>query len=167
MNARRHPIALAATLLMAAPPHLQAQSDAARTLSPTRVAAQVATGTIGAPVGFLVAGVVTDLLFERAGLDNPTTSRISLAAGWTGAAMATAAGPALIGARGPGSGHYPAAVGGAVAGGLLSWGIVHIIDTDGDRKPRGGRLVAAIAGAAVFLLPSAGATTAYNLSRRR
>jgi hypothetical protein len=149
------------------PALLAAQAGDPPALSPGRVAAQVATGAVGTPVGFFAAGILTDWAFERLGRDDRTTSRLALAAGWTGAAFATAAGPALVGARGPGSGRYPAAVAGAVAGGLASWAVVRLVDRDGGAPPRGGRVGATVAGIATFLLPSVGATLGYDLSRRR
>ena len=145
---------------------LAAQSADARPLSPVRVAAQVGSGALLTPVGFVTLGVLTDTFFERLGRDDPTTSAVSLGAAYAGGALGAAAGPALVGARGPGRGSYAAALGGAAAGGLASWGLVRLVDRDGERPPRGGRVAAAIAGAAVFVLPSVGATVAYNLSRR-
>jgi hypothetical protein len=165
-TARRLPTAaLGALLLGVWPPTSGAAQAPDRSLSRERVAAQVAAGALGPPVGFLTAGILTDRVFERLGRDDPTTSRIALAAAWTGAALATGAGPALVGARGPGRGSYPAAVGGAALGGLASWAIVRLVDRDGEHPPRGGRLGAAAAAIAVFLLPGAGATAAYNASR--
>jgi hypothetical protein len=144
---------------------LAAQGDV-RSLSVPRVAAQVGAGAIATPIGFFAVGVLTDRVFEQFGRDDETTSRISMAAAWAGATLATGAGPALVGARGPGSGRYLAAVGGAAVGGLASWAIVRLVDRDGDQPPRGGRIGATLAGAAIFLLPSTGATIGYNMSRR-
>ncbi|MDF1505323.1 hypothetical protein [Roseisolibacter sp. H3M3-2] len=176
MPPRRPPAAaLAAGLLLAAPvgaTPLGAQDAAprdVRSLAPTRVAAQVGAGALLTPVGFVTLGVLTDTFFERLGRDDATTSAISLGAAYAGGARGAAAGPALIGARGPGRGRFVAAVVGAAAGGLASWALVRLVDRDDDdddRPPRGGRVVAAVAGAAVFLLPSVGATVGYNLSRR-
>ena len=149
--------------LPAAP--LAAQADV-RSLSVPRMAAQVGAGAIATPVGFFAVGVLTDRIFEQLGRDDETTSRISMVAAWTGATLATGAGPALVGARGPGSGRFLAAVGGAAVGGLASWAIVRLVDRDGDQPPRGGRIGATLAGAAIFLLPSTGATVGYNVSRR-
>jgi MFS family permease len=137
-----------------------------RALSPARTAAQVGAGTLGAPIGFIAVGVVTDRIFESLGRDDDFTSRISLGAAYAGGALGAAAGPALIGARGPGSGRFVAAVGGAAAGGLASWAVVRLVDRDGDEAPRGGRIVSTLAGIAVAVLPSVGATIGYNLSRR-
>jgi hypothetical protein len=160
-------LAGACAALIAAVPAtpLAAQGDV-RSLSVPRVAAQVGAGTIATPIGFFAVGVITDRIFEQFGRDDETTSRISMAAAWTGATLATGAGPALVGARGPGSGKYLAAVGGAAVGGLASWAIVRLVDRDGDQPPRGGRIGATLAGAAIFLLPSTGATVGYNISRR-
>jgi hypothetical protein len=138
----------------------------ARALSPARVAAQVGAGTLGTPIGFIAVGVLTDRVFEALGRDDPTTSRLSLAAAYAGGGLGAAAGPALIGARGPGSGRYVAAVGGAAVGGLASWAVVRLVDRDGEQPPRGGRIVSTLAGIAVAVLPSVGATIGYNMSRR-
>ncbi len=165
------PLLLAAALVVALPARLAAQGaggePALPGLSAARVTAQVATGVVGTPVGFLAAGVLTDWMFERAGRDDRTTSQIALAAAYTGSALVTAAGPALVGARGPGSGRYAAAVGGAVVGGLGSWAVVRLVDRDGGEPSRGGRVGAAVAAVATFVLPSVGATVGYDLSRRR
>lgn len=165
----RHRAPVVSLALAVALASLPAALPAQPSLSTGRIAAQVATGAIGTPVGFFATGALVDWLFERTGRDDATTSRLAHAAGWTGAALATAAGPALVGARGPGSGRYPAAVAGAVVGGLASWGLVRLVDRDGpddERPPRGGRVGAAVAGVATFLLPSIGATLGYDLSRR-
>jgi hypothetical protein len=163
--------ALTAAALLAAPPAALAAQQAvaggdARPLSPARVAAQVTAGTLATPIGFVAVGVLTDTFLERTGNDGDLGSQIALGAAYAGGALGAAAGPALVGARGPGRGSYWAAVGGAAAGGLASWGLVRLVDRDGGEPSRGGRIVAAVAGAAVFMLPSVGATVAYNLSRR-
>lgn len=137
-----------------------------RSLSPVRVAAQVTTGTLATPLGFIAVGVLTDTFLERMGRDDDLGSRIAMGAAYVGGALGAASGPALVGARGPGSGRFLAAFGGAAAGGLASWALVRLVDRDGGEPPRGGRIVSAIAGAAVFVLPSLGATVGYNLSRR-
>lgn len=149
---------------------LAAQGDVAqrdvRSLGPARVALQVGAGTLGTPIGFIAVGVLTDQLFESLGRDDPTTSKLSLGAAYLGGALGAAAGPALVGARGPGSGKYLAGVGGAAVGGLASWAIVRLVDRDGEEPPRGGRITSTLAGIAVTVLPSVGATIGYNLSRR-
>jgi MFS family permease len=137
-----------------------------RALSPARTAAQVGAGTLGTPIGFIAVGVLTDKIFESMGRDDDVTSRISLGAAYAGGALGAAAGPSLIGARGPGSGRFVAAVGGAAVGGLASWAIVRLVDRDGDEPPRGGRVGSTLAGIAVAMLPSVGATIGYNMSRR-
>ncbi|MGZ8492097.1 MAG: hypothetical protein ACXWZS_07835 [Gemmatirosa sp.] len=137
-----------------------------RALSPARTAAQVGAGTLGTPIGFIAVGVLTDKIFESVGRDDDLTSRLSLGAAYAGGALGAAAGPALIGARGPGSGRFVAAVGGAAVGGLASWAIVRLVDRDGDAPPRGGRIASTLAGIAVAVLPSVGATIGYNMSRR-
>ena len=129
-----------------------------RALSPARVAAQVSAGALATPIGFIAVGVLTDTFLERIGRDDDLGSRIALGAAYVGGALGAASGPAR--------GRFVAAFGGAAAGGLASWGLVRLVDRDDGSPPRGGRIVSAIAGAAVFVLPSVGATVGYNLSRR-
>ena len=142
------------------------QSDLAR-LGPGRVAGQVALGVLATPVGFVLGGMLTEGVAEAFGADDPKASRIALVGGWTGAALATGGASALIGARGPGRGSYPAAVGGAVAGGLVSLLLVRIFDRDAEERKPPCRLVCSLAAGAVFVLPSAGAAVGYGASRRR
>lgn len=156
-----------ATLLLAALsfPDAAAAQDGVRPLAAPRVAAQLGTGLLAMPVGFVLGGKATERAAERLGVDDPRASRVALVGGWLGAGFATAAGPALVGARGPGAGSYLAALGGAAAGGAGSLLLVRLNDRTGDGPRPPCRLVCALAAAAVFTLPSIGATVAYNASR--
>lgn len=165
------PVRLLAALslpLLAAPVRAQAGAadDPSRSLAPTRVAAQVGLGAVATPIGFVAGGKLTELVAERMfGVEEPRSSNVALVGGWTGAAVATAGAVSLVGARGPGSGSFPAALGGSVAGGLASLAIVKLLDRDDD-EPRGPcRIGCAIAAIATFTLPSIGATWAYDASR--
>lgn len=160
----RRPFA-AALLVLFAPVAAAAQGDA-RALAATRVAAQLGAGMLAMPVGFVLGGKGTERVAERLGVDDPRASRVALVGGWVGAGLATAAGPALVGARGPGAGRYVAAVGGAAAGGAASALLVRLNDRTGDGPRAACRLRCVIAAAAVFTLPTIGATAAYNASRR-
>ena len=142
-----------------------AAQDDPRPLAGTRVAAQVSAGVLATPLGFVAGGVLTEWAAERLGVEDPRASSMALVGAWTGAALATAAAPAAIGARGPGTGSYAAALGGALVGGAGSLLLVRIFDR-GDEVPRPPcRLACTLAAVAVFTLPSIGATVGFNLSR--
>ena len=135
-------------------------------LSGGRVAAQVVVGALGTPIGFVAGGLLTKRVARAAGAGDDAASRAGDLGGWTGAALATAAGPRIIGARGPVTGSYWAAVGGAVAGGVGSYLVVRLNERAEDDEPRPCRVRCVASSAAVFLLPSIGATVGFNLSRR-
>jgi hypothetical protein len=164
---RRVPLACALVALGVSLPCAQAAAQGGPpSLSTPRVAAQLGAGVALMPIGFVLGGKLTERAAERLGVDDPRASRLALPGAWAGAALATAAGPALVGARGPGGGRYLAAVGGAVAGGLGSALLVRLNDRTGDEARPPCRLRCTIAAVAVFTLPSIGATVAYDLSRR-
>jgi len=135
-------------------------------LSGARVAAEFGAGLLGTPLGFLAGGLATGWAAEHLGVDDPRASRVALTGAWVGAALATAAGPWAVGVPGRTTGSYPAALGGAVAGGAASYALVRLNDRTGDdpRPPCHVRCV--LAAVAVFALPSIGATVGFNLSRR-
>ena len=147
------------------PAHADAQSDP-RPLAATRVAGQLGAGILAMPVGFVLVGKVTERVAERLGVDDPAASRVALAGGYAGAALAASAAPALVGARGPGTGSYPAALGGALIGGAGSYLLVRLNDRRGDGPRPPCRIVCALSAVAVLTLPSVGAAVAYNASRR-
>ena len=157
---------LSAVALGALVPATAAAQEDVRALAPPRVAAQFGAGVLAMPVGFVAGGKATEWVAERAGVNDPRASRVALVGGWAGAALATAAGPSLVGARGPGAGRYLAAVGGALAGGAGSALLVRLNDRTGDGPRPPCRVVCSLAAAAVFALPSVGATIAYNAGRR-
>jgi hypothetical protein len=154
--------ALLAALGAASPARAQSGTPP---LNGGRVAAQVALGALGTPVGFLGGGVLTKWLVRHLGARDETASSAAYVGAWTGAALATAAGPTLIGSHGRVTGSYLAALGGAVAGGAGSYLLVRVNDRGPD-DDRPCRLRCAAAAAGVFLLPSIGATVGFNLSRR-
>jgi hypothetical protein len=135
-----------------------------------RVGAQVALGVPAGAVGYVAGGLATRWVARRFGATDGEASRLAHGGTYVGIAFFTAAPPALVGARGPGSGRYLAAVGGAGAGELASAlvaraGRARYGDRGGRERPctAGCKLL----GAAAFVLPSVGATVGYNLSRRR
>ena len=164
---RRFPHTLLHTLLIlaAVARPAAAQSDP-RSLAGTRVAAQVGAGVLATPIAFVAGGKATEWIVERMGVDDPRASRVALVGGWTGAALGAAAGPAAVGARGPGTGSFAAALGGALAGGAGSWVVVRLMDRTGDEPRPPCSVRCALAAVAVFTLPSVGATLGYNASRR-
>lgn len=136
-------------------------------LGASRVAGQILGGTLATPIGFVVGGLATRKAARLVGFGDDMASRLAHVGGWTGAALATAAVPPLAGRQKGIEGSYPAAIGGAVVGGLLSWGIVKLFDDDGENADFSCNALCTVAGIAVFVLPSVGATTAWNASRQR
>ena len=154
-------IAVAALL----PGRIAAQSDPPP-LAPARVAAQIGAGIVAMPIGFVAVGKATERVAAHLGVDDPAASRVALVGGYTGAALAASAGPALVGARGPGVGSYAAALGGSLAGGAGSYLLVRMSDRRGAGPRPPCRLACALSAIAVFALPSVGAAMAYNATRR-
>jgi hypothetical protein len=118
------------------------------------------------PIGFLIGGIVTERIAEGLGTPDPRASRVALVGAYTGAALATATGPWLVGTRGRVTGSYAATLGGTVVGGLGSYLLVRLFDDDEEESDRPCRLACSLATIAVFALPSVGATVGFNLSRR-
>ena len=165
-HARGTLVVVAAAVAMAAAAGIAAAQEAATpSLSGLRVAAQVGSGALATPVGFVGGGVATKWLARHLGASDERASRLAYAGAWTGATLLTAAGPALVGARGPGRGSYAAAIGGALAGGAVSALIVRLEDHGPDEPHPPCRLRCSLAAVAVFVLPSVGATVGYDLSR--
>lgn len=136
-------------------------------LGAPRVAGQLLGATLATPVSFVVGGVATRTVARFLGVGDDMASRFAHVGGWSAAALGTAAGPPLAGRQKGVRGSYPAAVGGAVVGGLLSLGIVQLFDDDGESPDFRCNTLCTIAGVAVFVLPSIGATVAWNASRER
>jgi hypothetical protein len=150
-----------------------ARAQGAPALGAGRVGAQVALGVPAGAVGYVAGGLATRFVARRLGASDGRASQLADAGTYVGIAFFTAVPPALIGARGPGSGRYLAAVGGAGVGELASALVARVgRRAYGDRGDRGGReractLGCKALGALAFTLPSVGAAAGYNLSRRR
>lgn len=132
--------------------------------------AQVALGVPAGAVGYVAGGLATRWVARRFGATDGEASQLANAGAYAGVAAFTAVPPTLLGARGPGSGRYVAALGGAVAGGLGSVLVVRLGRARyGDRggRERPCTLGCKTLGVLAFALPSVGATAGYNLSRRR
>jgi len=141
--------------------------DPSRPLGPWRVVAQVGSGVVLTPVGFIGGGLATRSVARAVGANETQASDAAYVGAWTTAALTTAAGPSLVGARGPGHGSYASAFVGTLVGGAASFALVRInkrlADRGGEAHPC--RLFCAISGVAVFVLPSIGATVGYDMSR--
>ena len=161
---------LAIAVVLPALPLLPAARAAAQSDTPPlrggRIAAEVALGALGTPVGFVAGGILTKRVALRLGASDDGASRAAYVGAWTGAALATAAGPRLIAGRGPETASYWAAVAGSVGGGLASFLVVRLNNRGADDDPRPCRARCVASSVAVFLLPSVGATVGANLSRR-
>lgn len=131
-----------------------------------RVATQVLLGVPAGAAGYVAGGLATRFVARRLGATEGEASALAEKGVYVGIAAFTAVPPALVGARGPGSGRYVAALGGAAAGELAGALVVRLARPRyGGDRPCGALCKAA--GALVFVLPSVGATAGYNLSRRR
>ena len=161
MSHRRIAVAAALALL----PAVGAAQEDVRGLSPARVTAQVAAGTLTTPVAFFGVGALTKGIAQSLGASEDRASQLGYVGAWSGSALATAAVPAMIGARGPGAGSYWAALGGTVVGGAGSWLLVRANRRGPDAPERPCKALCVLTGVAVFALPSIGATVGYNLSR--
>ena len=158
--------AIALSLAVLATPGLAQRSPAPPPLSGVRVAAQVTSGALTTPLAFLGGGLATRWVAGRLGATERQASRVAYLGAWSTAALATAGVPALIGARGPGTGSYAAALAGALAGGVASYGLIRLNRRGDEDERRPCRIGCVVSAAGVFLLPSIGATVGFNLSRR-
>ena len=141
----------------------QQASDETPPLQAGRIAGQVALGTVGTLGGFIGGGLATRWAARRMGASQERASRLAYVGAWSTSALATAGGATLLGRHGPVTGSYTAALGGTLVGGLGSYLLVRLCDNEGAGSrcgPLGG-----VAGLAVFLLPSIGATVGFNASR--
>lgn len=126
-----------------------------------RVAAQVGVGVVAMPIGFIGGGLATRWVANRFGASPDGASDAGLAGAYVSAVFATAAGPTLVGAGPHGSGSYFGALGGAVVGGAGSFALVRL-----NRLGDAGGVLRVLSLIGVVILPSAGATLGYDLTRR-
>lgn len=136
--------------------------DGAPSLSSARVAAQVAGGTLVAPVAFIGSGVATKRLALSLGAEEQRAGQLAYVGAYTGTWLATAAVPALI----AGDGRFTAALGGSALGMLASVGVVRVGNWRYDADRRACGPLCWTLGAVVVALPSIGATVLYDRSRR-
>lgn len=143
-----------------------AQTTDLPAVSAGRVAAQVGSGVLLGPIGYVGGGLATRFVVRRFGGSQGTASTAAERGAYVGIAAATAVGPSLIGARAAGHGLYVAALGGATVGMLGSALVARLNRTPGDRPDPPCRLACRLSAVAAFTLPSIGATLGYNVTRR-
>jgi len=136
--------------------------EGAPALSAARVTAQLAGGTLVAPVAFIGSGVAAKRLAQRFGAGEQRAGQLAYVAAYSGTWLATAAVPALIG----GDGRFPAALGGSALGMLAAVGVVRVGNWRYDADRRACGPLCWTLGAVVVALPSIGATVLYDRSRR-
>jgi hypothetical protein len=123
------------------------------------LAAQAGVGVVAMPIGFIGGGLATRWIARRAGASDEGSSA-GLVGAYAGAALATAAGPTIVGAGPHASGTYLGALGGAVIGGAASFGLVRL-----NRLGDAGGVLRVLSLVAVVALPGIGATAGYDLTR--
>jgi hypothetical protein len=114
------------------------------------------------PVGFFASGWATKRLALRAEWPDERARRAAYVVAWTGAAVAAAAGPALVG----NDGRFPAALGGAGVGLGMAVLTARLGNWRYDGAASCGPLCWTL-GMATVALPSVGATVGYQMSRPR
>lgn len=161
------PSALAAQQAAPQPATWQAMDvrDDPEPVSTGRATAQVTLGTVGTLGGFVAGGLATRWIARRAGSDEDRASRLADVGALTGAALATPVAPMLLGSQGDVHGSYPAALAGTLVGGAASLAVV-AAGRRGAFDCRWCAPLRMLAGVSAFVLPSLGATIAFNRSRR-
>ena len=125
-----------------------------------RIAAQIGTGVVLAPVGFLVGGLGTRWMAGHLGASEEGARRAATVGAWATAAAVTSLSPPLL-KRG---GAWPHSVGGVALGGAAAGMLIWA----GRARYRGAdycRILCSTLGVAALVLPSVGATILYNRSR--
>ena len=138
-------------LISAAVATLQAQKQP---VGAGRIAGEAALGFVGVPVGFAVGYIV------GSGFRPHGSSNSGVALGFAGALLGPALGVSAVGSGGPSRGNFGAAVGGAA----LGYGVMYFAVPAASRvNPMKLKIAAMVA---AFALPAAGATIAYNATRK-
>lgn len=127
-----------------------------------RAVGQTAGGVAGTALGFVAGGLATRWVASRwAGASEDRASSVAMAGAYVGSALATAAGPTIVGPGSSVRGTYWAALAGATAGGVGSFLLIHL-----NRAVDLGTIPRLLSAVVVVALPAIGATAGYNLSRR-
>jgi len=119
-----------------------------------RIAGETALGFVGVPVGFAIGYTI------GSGFRPHGSSNTGVALGFAGALLGPALGVSAVGNGGPSQGKFAAAVGGAA----LGYGATILaVPLAAKVNPMKLKIVALVA---AFALPAAGATIAYNVTRK-
>ena len=119
-----------------------------------RIAGEAALGFVGVPLGFAVGYTI------GSGFRPHGSSNTGVALGFAGALLGPALGVSAVGSGGPSRGNFGAAVGGAA----LGYGVMYFAVPAASRvNPMKLKIAALVA---AFALPAAGATIAYNATRK-
>ena len=138
-------------MLAASVTTLQAQKQS---VSPGRIAGEAALGFVGVPLGFAVGYTI------GSGFRPHGSSNTGVALGFAGALLGPALGVSAVGSGGPSRGRFGAAVGGAA----LGYGVMYFALPAASRvNPMKLKIAAMVV---AFALPAAGATIAYNATRK-
>jgi len=138
-------------LLAASVTTLQAQKQS---VSPGRIAGEAALGFVGVPLGFAVGYTI------GSGFRPHGSSNTGVALGFAGALLGPALGVSAVGSGGPSRGSFGEAVGGAA----LGYGVMYFALPAASRvNPMKLKIAAMVV---AFALPAAGATIAYNATRK-
>ena len=144
-------IRISLILLATAAASLEAQKQS---VGAGRIVAETAVGFVGVPVGFAV-GYTLGSGFQPRG-----SSNAGVAFGFAGALLGPALGVNAVGNGGPSRGNFGATVGGAA----LGYGAALLVFPAAMKvNPTKLKMAALVA---VFVLPAAGATIAYNATRK-
>lgn len=140
----------------------RAEGQRVEPVSVGRGTAQVATGALLTPVGFLALGWGTEHVAERLGWSEDRASRAAYVGAYTGAWLGAAAGPILVGR----DGRATAALGGSLVGLGAAALSAKLGNWRYDEDRHGCGPLCWTLGAVTVALPSIGATLAYNASRK-
>jgi len=142
---------IALILIAAGVATLQAQKQP---VGAGRIAGEAALGSVGVPLGFAVGYTI------GSGFRPHGSSNSGVALGFAGALLGPALGVSVVGSGGPSRGNFGAAVGGAA----LGYGVMYFAVPAASRvNPMKLKIAAMVA---AFALPAAGATIAYNATRK-
>ena len=119
-----------------------------------RIAGEAALGFVGVPLGFAIGYTI------GSGFRPHGSSNTGVALGFAGALLGPALGVSAVGSGGPSRGSFGAAIGGAALGYGALYFAVPAATKVNPMKLKIAALVAA------FALPAAGATIAYNATRK-